>query len=111
MILATLILICFLQMFSVLTGNQHFLLFPQCFLPCHRQKTSLKLHLFFFPQMFSVWSNQKFRDKNLIDQSKFEEFANDKLSVAKMLISVFNRVENIVGKVENADYQHFLLFP
>ena len=61
--------------------------------------------------MFSVWSNQKFRDKNLIDQSKFEEFANDKLSVAKMLISVFNRVENIVGKVENADYQHFLLFP
>ena len=22
-----------------------------------------------------------------------------------------NRVENIVGKVENAGYQHFLLFP
>ena len=28
-----------------------------------------------------------------------------------MLITVFNRVENIVEKGENAGYQHFLLFP
>ena len=28
-----------------------------------------------------------------------------------MTISVFERVENIVGKGENAGYQHFLLFP
>ena len=28
-----------------------------------------------------------------------------------MMISVFDRVENIVGKEENAGYQHFLLFP
>ena len=28
-----------------------------------------------------------------------------------MIISVFDRVENIVGKGENAGYQHFLLFP
>ena len=28
-----------------------------------------------------------------------------------MLISVFDRVENIVEKGENAGYQHFLLFP
>ena len=27
-----------------------------------------------------------------------------------MIISVFDRVENIVGKGENAGYQHFLLF-
>ena len=27
-----------------------------------------------------------------------------------MIISVFDRVENIVGKGENAAYQHFLLF-
>ena len=27
------------------------------------------------------------------------------------MISVFHRVENIVGKGENAGYQHFLLFP
>ena len=29
----------------------------------------------------------------------------------KMMIFVFNRVENMLGKGENADYQHFLLFP
>ena len=28
-----------------------------------------------------------------------------------MIISVFNNVENIVGKGENAGYQHFLLIP
>ena len=28
-----------------------------------------------------------------------------------MIISVFDRVENIVGKGENDGYQHFLLFP
>ena len=27
------------------------------------------------------------------------------------MISVFDKVENIVGKGENAGYQHFLLFP
>ena len=27
------------------------------------------------------------------------------------MISVFDRIENIVGKGENAGYQHFLLFP
>ena len=28
-----------------------------------------------------------------------------------MIISVFGSVQNIVGKGENAGYQHFLLFP
>ena len=28
-----------------------------------------------------------------------------------MIISFFDRVENIVGKGENAGHQHFLLFP
>ena len=28
-----------------------------------------------------------------------------------MIISLFDRVENIVGKGENAGYHHFLLFP
>ena len=28
-----------------------------------------------------------------------------------MIISFFDRIENIVGKGENAGYQHFLLFP
>ena len=32
-------------------------------------------------------------------------------SVAQILIFVNDRVENIVGKGENAGYQNFLLFP
>ena len=34
-----------------------------------------------------------------------------KLNVAEMRISLFDRVENTLGKGENAGYQHFLLFP
>ena len=49
-------------------------------------------------------------DSNL-DMTKLKVFADDKINVAKMMISVFARVENIVGKGENAGYQHFLLFP
>ena len=43
--------------------------------------------------------------------SKLKAFANDKLNVAKMTISVFDGVESTVGKGENAGYQHFVLFP
>ena len=36
-------------------------------------------------------------------------YATNKM-LLKIMISVFDRVENIVKKRENADYQHFLLF-
>ena len=42
---------------------------------------------------------------------KLKAFADDKLNVARMLISLLHRMENTVGKGENAGYQHFLLFP
>ena len=38
-------------------------------------------------------------------------FADNILTVGKKLKFLFNQVENIVGKGENAGYQHFLLFP
>ena len=34
-----------------------------------------------------------------------------KIIAPKLMICDSNRVENIVGKGENAGYQHFLLFP
>ena len=49
-------------------------------------------------------------DKNL-DWSKLKALADDKIKVLKMIIFVFDSVENILGKGENAGYQHFLLFP
>ena len=38
-------------------------------------------------------------------------FAYDESNIAKMMITLFDSVENTVGKGENAGYQHFLLFP
>ena len=38
-------------------------------------------------------------------------FADDKINVNQRMKFDMGRVENIVGKGENAGYQHFLLFP
>ena len=46
----------------------------------------------------------------ILDMTKLKAFADDKLNVATIMISLFDRVENTVGKGENAGYQHFLLF-
>ena len=50
-------------------------------------------------------------DDKILDHTKLKAFANDKLNVTKMIISVFDRAENIVGKGEIARYEQFLLFP
>ena len=50
-------------------------------------------------------------DDKILDWSKLKAFADDKINVAEKLDFVLGRIENIVGKGENAGYQHFLLFP
>ena len=37
--------------------------------------------------------------------------ADDNSNIAEMMIYLYDKVENIVGKGENAGYQHFLPFP
>ena len=49
--------------------------------------------------------------ENNIDWSKSKAFADDKINVIQKLKFLLNMIENIVGKGENAGYQHFLLFP
>ena len=56
--------------------------------------------------VFNTLPNNK-----ILDVIKLKAFADDTISVAEMLISVIDKIENIVGKGENAGYQHFLLFP
>ena len=46
----------------------------------------------------------------ILDITKLEAFADDKLNFIKMTISLFDTVENTLGKGENARFQHFL-FP
>ena len=43
--------------------------------------------------------------------TKLKALVDSKFIVAKMMISPFDMVENIVGKGENSGYQHFFLFP
>ena len=45
------------------------------------------------------------------DLTKLKAFAEDRIDIAQVMISVFNRIENIVEKGENVGYQHFLPFP
>ena len=52
------------------------------------------------------WTNDK-----ILVRSKFKAFVDNKIILTKKLKSMLEKVENIVGKGENADYQHFLLFP
>ena len=47
----------------------------------------------------------------LLDWFKLKAFTDDKIKELKVMIFVFDRVENIVVKGENVGYQHFLLFP
>ena len=47
----------------------------------------------------------------ILDESKFKEYADFKIIVIQNLKFTFGRVENTVGKGENAGYQHFLNFP
>ena len=50
-------------------------------------------------------------NNKILDLSKLNTFADDKRNVKEKLKFGMGREENIVGKGENAGYQHFLLFP
>ena len=48
-----------------------------------------------------------FPHNKILDQAKLKVFADGKFNVTKMIISVFHRVENIVGKGEIACISNF----
>ena len=55
------------------------------------------------------WSNSLPND-NILDQSKLNGFQDEKIIVTHKLKFILWKVENIVGKEENAGDQHFFLF-
>ena len=70
--------------------------------------------------MYSILSMKKICDlspfnplpnNKIVDLTKFKALEDDKFSVAKMMISLLDRVENTVRKGENAGYKQFLLYP
>ena len=58
-----------------------------------------------FPSVFNPLPDNK-----ILGLPKLKAFADSKLNATQNVKVVFHRIENIVGKEENADYQHFLLF-
>ena len=61
--------------------------------------------------LLQQWIANPLSNKKILDWSKLKAFADDKINVTQKLIFALGRVENIVGKGENAGYQHFLFFP
>ena len=58
----------------------------------------------------SKYRLSSFLNDNFFNWAKFKAVADYKLNVTEIMISVFVRVENIVGNGKNAGYQYFLLF-
>ena len=50
-------------------------------------------------------------DDKILGLPKLKAFADNKLNITQNVKVIFHSIENIVGKEENAGYQHFLLFP
>ena len=50
-------------------------------------------------------------DDKILGLTKLKAAADDNLNVTQNIKVVLYRIENILGKEENAGYQHFLLFP
>ena len=57
------------------------------------------------------WSLNSLPNNKKLDITKLKAFSGNKLHIAKMTISVFDRVKNTVGKGENAGYQHSVFQP
>ena len=66
---------------------------------------NMKSFLYIFNAFSSCFFNPLPNDK-ILDVTKLKAFADDKLIVAKILISHFDKVGNAVGKGENVGYQH-----
>ena len=49
--------------------------------------------------------------RQILDPSKLKKFADDNFKLDKNSRKFSKRVENTVGKGENARYEQFLLFP
>ena len=60
--------------------------------------------------MGPVVSCNSLPNNKFLDWSKLKALASNKINVTEEFKFVSGRVENIMGKGENAGYQHFLLF-
>ena len=81
---------------------EQFHLFPQCFPKAFFFNVLKRVHM---EERVNSLPHDKF-----LDWSKLKALADKKMMVTEKFIFILGRVENIMGKAENAGYQHFLLF-
>ena len=77
---------------------EQFLLFPLCFQEIVLQ-TRKNQGLF----------GKGLTNDEITDWMNLKAFADDNLNVNELMISVYDRIENIVNRGENTGHQHFLL--
>ena len=97
-------------------SNQHFALFPQCFLPIPKGFSVFKLHLFCHLQMLSVWTSLKFCRNGLTVGSLNDRvghiegmFSHDRVGHIEGMFS-HDRVGHIEGMVEKCRLPTFSQF-
>ena len=73
----------------------------------HRRKKAFMA----FAHCIEQTADLSLSDDKIRALSELTAFADDKSDVNQSIKLVFHRVQNIVGKGENAGHQHFLLFP
>ena len=56
------------------------------------------------PTMTDTSEVNSLPNDKFLDRTKLKAFADDKLNIAVMMISLIDRVENTVGRVENPLY-------
>ena len=77
------------------------------------EKDGYQHFLLFSPITYSkaIFSFNPLPDDKILGLPKLKAFAEDKLNITQNIKDVFHRIENVVGKEENASCQQFLLFP
>ena len=61
--------------------------------------------------IISMWLDGMDYRLTIVDWSNLKASADDKINVTQKLKFLLGKINNIMGKGENAGYQHFLLFP
>ena len=87
-------------------GKKYFEKRGKCWLPAFPPFLTMFLQAFFFKiktaRNIHSSHNSVPNNKILDHVTKFKAIANDKINIALMMITIFDTVENIVGKGENA---------
>ena len=80
-----------------------------CICPSRFVRTRTSIYIYGFQDKLAQFNSLP--NNKIVDWSNLKASADDKIYVTEKSKFVLGRVEDIVGKGENAGYHNFLLFP